>query len=145
MKLNRRQVIEAARDHLLAQGSWAIATTAYGTPRCQYLTDGGKKCAIGGLPGFPYHPHFDTLQIPAIGILNGDYSPSWQKIMEETKEERKKFGELFDESVTGEFLQSVQRKLHDGLALNPSNGNVRPFDPIAVKTAAEMLIKQFVD
>lgn len=120
MAMSILEVINAAEAHLLRQGAWALQVVE-DKPLCCYLTEDGKRCAIGGLPGFPQE----------LEDFRGDVydlSPS------------AKFLALFDNCPIG-VLKQVQSRMHDSLA---SNKHITPlFSPEKVKLAAHELREQY--
>lgn len=111
--LTKRQVIEYARDHMLAQRDFATRPGG----GCFYLSE-GKRCAIGGLPGFP---------------KSCEKSDSGASLL---YKENPEFAALFDPEVTPDFLDFVQNSLHDGL----SNMN---FDEHLIIDAANHLLEKY--
>ena len=132
MAYNKRQVIEIARDALIAQGAWGIKERSNIKGfQCNYGTSDPSvpRCAIGLLPGFPKE-------------CRGS-KDSASVVMEKSAE----FRALFDESVDSDFLDDVQKRLHDELAVYDTEGRTvyvpNPFNLEAIRQAANKLLEEY--
>jgi hypothetical protein len=120
------EVIEAARDHVLRQGAWATRENNDGGVACAYKTSDGRRCAIGGLPGFP--AELDESRSGVGYLYKGSLA----------------FRALFARDVTQAFLTEVQARLHDDHAIAYHiayhKGGNAPFNALAVEDAAEIML-----